>query len=237
MDIPLPFRIILSSVWHIRDTWIVVSILLLLLFTLSRLVFPKVFLATYSLKKFFVFRQSEDFGTGLRLLSTENLHFTYLLSAASTFCILVIDSFPSTDTFFPSWLQSDSIIEGVLIWMGMSVVVVLLFLLRYLFISVYGKLFNLPNSMSRHFQEAQSLNQVFILFISGSLIVMLYSGFYFPNFVFQIIITSVGIYLIYRQFNLYFKFVSLGTYSKLYIFSYLCTTELIPVLIGINLLL
>ncbi len=228
---------ILSTVWQIRDTWIVVSIILLLLLTVSRLLFPKVFFSTYSPKKFFSFRFSEDFGSGLRLLSTEYLHFTYLLSAALVFCILVLDSLPTREALLPSWLQANNTWEGILIWMGLSVVLVLLFLIRYLFVSGYGKLYNLPNGQTRHFQEAQSLNQVFALLITGSLILMLYSGFYFPESIFNTIALATGIYMIYRQFNLYFKMLSLGAYSKLFIFSYLCTTEIIPALVGIKLLL
>lgn len=223
--------------WQARDIWIFLSVVYLFILAFSRFVFPKVFMAVYSPLKFFSLRAKEDFGTGLRVFSTEYLHFTFVLSAATIFNLLIFNDYLGEDAILPAWLNPSGIGEGILIWLGLSVVGVLVILLRYLMISGFGQLFNFPNAVSRHFQEAQSLNQVFILFLWLVITITLYSRFYFPEFIFQAVLITILIYMVYRQLNLYLKFLYTGGYSKLFIFSYLCTTEIIPAIIGIKILL
>lgn len=237
MGTPHGSSILTAVIWQSRDVWLFLSVIFLFILAFSRYAFPKVFAATYSPLKFFTLRSKEDFGTGLRILSIEYLHFTFVLSAATVFILLVFNDYLDDKAFLPAWLNPSDLGEGLLIWMGMSAVFVLLFMLRYLMISGFGQLFNLPNGISRHFQEAQSLNQVFVLFIWLVVTVTLYSQFYFPEFIFNTILITALSYLVYRQLNLYIKFLGTGGYSKLFIFSYLCTTEIIPALIAIKLLL
>ena len=237
MDTLLDSKLLVVGLWQNRDVWVFISIIFLLLIAFSRIVFPKVFLATYSVTRFFSIRLKDDFGTGLRLLSTEYLHFTYLLSSAIAFNLLLLNDQFEEHVFLPFWLKPEGVLEVLLVWMGLSVVLILMFLLRYAMVSGFGKLFNLPNGLTRHFQEAQSLNQVFVLFVTVLIILVLYSGFYFPLKIANALLVLCVLYVIYRQINLYIKFLSTGTYSKLYIFSYLCTTEIIPVFIGVKLVL
>ena len=117
--------------------------------------------------------------------------------------LLASDIIRSQSSLIPEWIYPSGIGEGILIWLGASVVLMLFFLLRYVMISTFGQLFNLPNGITQHFQEAQSLNQVFIMGITIISLLSLFGSFYYPEHAYQSIIVISLVYLVYRQFSLY----------------------------------
>lgn len=225
-----------NSHYLFRNISITISVILLLTYAVSRAVFPKMFASVYNFSKFGQFKIKDDFGSNIRLLSTENFYFTIILSASISFVALNILIYRVELLSGWSWLIPQNLGAGLLIWLLLTVSIQLFFLLKYLFMSGFGALFNLPQSVSRHYQEIQSLNNCFVLILVGVTTIAVYSSYNFPVKLVNLMITSVLIYLLYRMLNVYIKLDQLKTYSKLYIFSYLCTTEIIPTIIGFKLL-
>ncbi|MBO3698884.1 DUF4271 domain-containing protein [Fabibacter sp. E12] len=221
-----------------RNIAIAISLLLLATYAVSRIVFPKMFTAVYDFSKFLNFKLKDEFGSNLRLLSTESFYFTVILSASLSFValILVFGLSQMGQLALFSWLVPESFGAGILIWLGMTASFQLLFLIKYLFIFLMGTLFNLPASTSRHFQEVQSLNNCFVLAMTSLCAIVVYSNFVIPDLLIKAIVGVTLIYLLYRLLNIYMKLEQLKLYSKLYIFSYLCSTEIIPAIVGIKLL-
>jgi len=221
-----------------RDIAITISLLLLATYAVSRIVFPKMFAATYDFSKFLNFKLKDEFGSNLRLLSTESFYFTSILSASLSFVLLILvyGLNQEVDLAFFNWLIPTGFWSGLLIWLGGTAIFQLIFLIKYLFIALIGQLFNLPVSTSRHFQEVQSLNNCFVLAVTFVCAIVIYSNFMIPQTLMNGIVTVTLIYLLYRSLNIYIKLEQLKLYSKLYIFSYLCSTEIIPAIVGIKLL-
>ncbi len=196
------------------------------------------FAATYDFSKFLNFKLKDEFGSNLRLLSTESFYFTLILSASLSFVLLILvyslNQVEELALF--SWLIPSGFWAGLLIWLGVTASFQLIFLIKYLFIALIGGLFNLPVSTSRHFQEIQSLNNCFALAVTLVCAIVIYSNFMIPQILTNGIIMVTLIYLLYRSLNIYIKLEQLKLYSKLYIFSYLCSTEIIPAIVGIKLL-
>lgn len=190
----------------------------------------------YDFSKFLSFRLKDDFGSGIRLLSTENLYFTSILAASLSFVLLCIVMFGGVIPSNVSWLVPLGFWAGLGHWLIGTAAILFIFLLRFLFILGFGALFNLPVHITRHFQETQSLNNCFVLLLMITCFVIVYSGFYFPQGTIQVLAISLIFYLTFRLLNIYIKLSRLRTYSLLYIFSYLCTTEIIPALVGIQIL-
>lgn len=225
-----------NSQYLFRNISITISVILLLTYAVSRFIFPKMFASIYNFSKFGNFKIKDDFGSNIRLFSTENLYFTIILSASISFVVLNIIIYkPEPLSVFP-WLVPQSLGAGLLIWLLLTVSIQLFFLLKYLYMSAFGILFNLPLSVSRHYQEMQGLNNCFVLILVGVSTIAVYSNFNFPIGLVNLTITGVLIYLLYRLLNIYIKLDQLKIYSKLYIFSYLCSTEIIPTIIGFKLL-
>lgn len=219
-----------------RNISIGISILLVLTYAISRVTFPKMFAVVYDFSKLINFKIKDEFGSGIRLLSTENLYFTTILSASISF--VVYNVFLFTPQFMEQipWMVPSNFWIGILLWLLTTLAILLIFLLKYLFLALTGWLFNLPLNISRHYQEVQALNNCFVMALVILSTAVLYSNYQFPQIVVQLIGTGTLIYLFYRLLNVYIKLNQLGAYSKLYIFSYLCTTEITPAIIGLKLL-
>ncbi|OEK06876.1 DUF4271 domain-containing protein [Roseivirga misakiensis] len=225
-----------GSQYLFRNISITISVILLLTFAVSRVIFPKMFSAVYNFSKFTSFRIKEDFGSNMRLFSTENFYFTLLLSASISFVGLNLFMFSASLPEYLSWIVPSNFGSGLLIWLLLTISVQLLFLLKFLFLSAFGGLFALPLSVSKHYQEVQALNNCFVLLLLATCTITIYSNYYFPPDLTGVLMTTVVIYLLYRLLNIFFKLWQLKLYSKLYIFSYLCTTEILPTVIGFKLL-
>lgn len=225
-----------NSQYLFRNISITISVILLLTYAVSRFIFPKMFASIYNFSKFGNFKIKDDFGSNIRIFSTENLYFTIILSASISFVVLNIIIYKAEPLSVFPWLVPQSLGAGLLIWLLLTISIQLFFLLKYLYMSAFGALFNLPLSVSRHYQEMQGLNNCFVLILVGVSTIAVYSNFNFPIGLVNLMIMGVLIYLLYRLLNIYLKLDQLKTYSKLYIFSYLCSTEIIPTIIGFKLL-
>ena len=214
-----------------------IAVLLYVFFAVSRIIYPKLFAAIYSFEKFLIFKYKDDFGSGIRLFSTESFYFTGVLSLVVSFALLSLYLFdPQISALIP-WLKIESFQFGILVWLILGVVIQFLFFLKYLFLKLVGWVFDISTDETRHFQEYQSFNHSFSLILYFVLSCSLFMRFNFPIVSISILAILVVIYLFFRLINLYFKIRSLGACSNLYIFSYLCSTELMPTLIGINLII
>ncbi len=218
-----------------RNLAIVLSMALFVIFAISRIIYPKLFVSIYSFSKFFSFRHKDDFGSGIRLFSTESFYFTAVLSLNFSFIIICIFLFNSEFQNLISWLEIKSLTWGILVWVILALAIQFTFFLKFLLIRMFGWLFNVSSDQSRHFQEFQSMNNSFSLILYLLISFSIYIRFVFPVFSLKILAVMVGIYLVFRLINLFFKIRHLGAYSNLYIFSYLCSTELIPTLLGLSL--
>ena len=103
--------------------------------------------------------------------------------------------------------------------------------------SVFGWMFDISVQQSRHFQEFQSFNHSFSLLVYLLFSISVYVRFNFPLISLKLAMVLLAIYLFFRLINLFFKIRSSGAYSNLYIFSYLCSTELVPTLLGVYLII
>ena len=218
-----------------RNLALTIVLILLCFLAISKLLFPKLFASVYDYRKLFSFKPTEDFGAGIQLLSTESIHFTGLMSAMLGFVLLnVAQSIPDA---FPEILLVKSFSGGLLLWLLMSLAVFVLLLFKYVFTAVVGLLFDLKQPKTRHFQEVLSLNHLFTGLLFLSFIIALFSRFYLPSTLAQTILVATSIYLLYRLISLFFKIRRHTESSMLYIFSYLCTTEIFPLAIGIIVLI
>lgn len=219
-----------------RNIAIGISMLLFVIFGVSRIIYPKLFSSLYSFEKFILFKYREDFGSGIRLFSTENFFFTAVLSLNLSFVVLSVYLFTNQFEGSVRWLNITSFGQGFLVWFLLSIAIQFLFFFKFIFLSVFGWMFDIPVQQSRHFQEFQSFNHSFSLLVYLLFSISVYVRFNFPLISLKLAVVLLAIYLFFRLINLFFKIRSSGAYSNLYIFSYLCSTELVPTLLGVYLI-
>ena len=111
------------------------------------------------------------------------------------------------------------------------------FIVKYMLISIFGSLYQLDKIGNLHFFKNLQSDSIFICVIIVALVflIMYPSFFHFPNKGLYI-----GIFIIFyilRLFLLFFIIIKAIPVKNLYLFSYLCIVELIPLFIGIRFIL
>lgn len=213
-----------------RNVALFMVLVILCFLVISKLLFPKLFASVYDYGKFFSFKPTQDFGAGIKLLSTESLHFTSLMSVMLGYVgVNMMHLFRDS---FPDLLHITSFGGGLLLWVLISLAVFILLILKYVFTAMVGWLFDLPQPQTRHFQEVLSLNHLFIGLLFLALTIVLFTHFQLPDLLPEVILAATAIYLFFRLISLFFKIRQHTGSSMLYIFSYLCTTEIFPLAIG-----
>lgn len=234
LEIALHNSLGLVQVMAQRDLFIILSILLLCVFAVSKVVFPKLFMESISVDKLFGFRVKEDLGSTIRPFSTEHIYFTALFAFNLSFVILFIFNSSLFDQETLPVLEVNSIWHGLLVWIILGIVVNLTIYLKYILIAITGWLFHTRQVVSRHFTDYINASALFYILVSICLSMGTYSTFVSSGVFLNTVALIIVLFLFYRTTLLYIKLIQLSPYSKLFIFSYICTTELIPILIGLN---
>lgn len=211
----------------------VILVMILAGFTAVRFVYTNIFNNTYQAIALFSPKPMAEQGAGIKLLSTENLLITLLLAGCLSFSLLLFGyEFELVPVF------TSSTFVGVFgSWLGLILLVGLLFLIKFIFLYFVGWLFDLSLTQTAHYQEYQAMSHVFhffyVLILGLSLVAT-------PDLSHKFMIKMGYVFVIFfafRQLILLLRLYVKGGYSIYYIFSYLCTTELIPWIICIGILL
>lgn len=221
-----------------RNVFITISILLLLIYAVMRNAFPRIFGMTYHFANLFAFRVKEEIGISLKFLSKGQLFMSAIYALTLSFLLLYLGSHLLVDkSALFNLLSIKSYWNGLILWLLISFGIYLTILVKLVFLLSMSWLFDLRSSYRRQFSDFFTTSSVFFLMASIVLSLLLYaqtiSGFELSIILAEIVV----VFFFYRTVLIYIKFLQTANNSKLYIFSYICTTELIPLFIGINYLM
>ena len=209
------------------------KIIILVLFTffvLLHTLFPAELLDFLSLSTLVTFRYTNTALTKYRTLTkTQSLVIIYeaLLLAGILIIFLNYYNNPLGQVFFLK-------INPVFGWLALFGIVLLFVLLKFILISVVSALFGLTDRINFYFIEYLRMAMIFysILFVILSYTII--NHFYIVDVLSEGLIISVIFFNLIRFFILFFKFRRTISMKSLHLFSYLCTTELIPIIIGLK---
>lgn len=117
---------------------------------------------------------------------------------------------------------------------NLSFLIFIAFILKYFFISLVGNLYQLNKITNIHFfknLQATGIFAVFLLFIVVLFLKYPLANIQYNKAIFLYFI--LGFYLL-RLFLLFFIIIKANPVKNLYLFSYLCIVELIPIFIGVR---
>lgn len=221
-----------------RNVFITISILLLLIYAVMRNAFPRVFGMTYHLINLFGFRVKEEIGVSLKLLSKGQMFMSAIYALTLSFLLLYLGSYLlDVESVMYDLISIKSYWNGLLVWILISFAVYLSILVKLVFLLFMSWLFNLSSGYKRQFSDFFTTSSVFFLMASIALSILLYGQVISGSNLSEVLAKIVILFFIYRTVLIYVKLLQTASYSKLYIFSYICTTELIPLFIGINYLM
>jgi hypothetical protein len=219
---------------YFRD-FVFVAMLFLLIFLIAMIQLTRLDLSYFSGKKLFAVTDGDDMQPYSRAASGSNMLFFIFCSLTLSFYLMIIFRF-TPEWFEVTWsFDSVSFWSTMWNWVKLSVFVLLAFVIKMIVVLAMSKLFGFKDFFG--FQIFSWIRLLMITFGVMNIILVIYfisRGSNPAVYIFFYWIVA-GVLLIW-SIILLGKVARRSEYSMFHIFSYLCATEIIPLLISIKLL-
>ena len=195
--------------------------------------YPKGHRDFFNFSKAFSLTLKEEKILTQRNMSSVNTMFLGLYSMVfSLLIILFWKIFQSVPELF-GFVQLGSFSTGLFSWLALSVIIFCVVELKYMIIKILCSLLNIEKIAQIHFFD---FIRISLIFVCSTLIVA--SSLYLSNLpkgtLFTVILYFFLALLGVRIIILLLKLIGDTSFRKIHLISYLCTTEILPLLIGIR---
>lgn len=214
---------------------VLVSMFILVMFSYLSNSYVRAFQRYYNLKDLFNTLVREQSFLINKPLNRMNIMFIILLALIIGLFYMLLQS-KGIYIFGGRTILQEGDTLGVLLsnYFRMSLAVFVILVSKYFFIGITGQLFNLEKVVDLHYFK---IIQSSILFYTGLVLVLLvlFLGYFPHDFNWQLyLFTPVVVFYLIRFFILYFTIIRSIPIQSLYLISYLCIVELLPVILGIR---
>ena len=220
---------------YFKDFVTVAGLLIITLFVMMMRLNPKLSNDYLSIAKMFSLREGDDAQSNARLTSSANIQFYALTSMLLSFFLMLVFNHLPADYSLVTSLSTHSFAGAFGLWLIVSVVVFVLFTCKIIVIFSITRLFGLKGLARIHYFNWIRL--LLILFGMASLLVFVYfisrglSSSFFEN-----VLVAVVVVLVAWTFVVFLKLNNKSDHTMFHLFSYICATEIIPLLITIKVL-
>jgi hypothetical protein len=199
---------------------------------------PKAFNSFYSFKYLFSLSFREDTVFISRPLSRISMLFIFAHSMLLSFLYIIIQKSSGELALNDRYLQAAVSFFDLFAYFFVATSIIFgLIIAKYLFTSLLGNLFNLSKVVHLHFFEYLLYSRLFYTLLVAVVFVIYVSyPILLPKAIEEVILLII-IFNFIRLFIINFALNKLTSVKNLYLFSYLCATELTPLLIGIKVLI
>jgi hypothetical protein len=223
----------LTTAYELKSAFLLIIMMMFGGVVAVRFAYANIFMTTYDPRAFFSLQSRDDINTGIRLLSTENLFITLILASFLSFGLCILNYFVLDNPIQIIQLSSSLVATVIVNWLILIVIVGLYFLLKFFYIKLVGWLFNFPDQQSGHFQEYQAIGHVFYFFYTLLMMVIVISVLHINSTFVDWSLLLLAVFLVYRIILLTSRLNARSDFSIFYIFSYICTTEIIPLALAV----
>ena len=217
--------------------FIVVLLILMAFYAALLNLYPRVFREFFNFNKAFALKLKEEKVLTPSVFSRTNLLFFLGYGMVISFLGMVfwhmLDEIPAPFPFvdlssFTGLFQS---------WIKLSLLILIVLCLKYILIASIGTLFNHRIIAPRHFYDFYRLSHIF-LFLIAILAIVLYIVLQNPpEVLFRALFYGLVLLLSLRVVIIFLKLLDSASFRNFQLFSYLCTTEILPLVIGVNIFL
>ena len=192
---------------------------------------PRNFREFYSLSKTFSVKLRYDNASSLKVFNWPNILIVFTHCLVISYMLVVVISLLGEPVPYLK-VDMEDLGGAMWRWISLALLVFLLMLGKFVLIKVLSAMMNLKELDQIHFFEFIRIS-IFIYNVGLIFMVVPLLAFYLPaagHFIW--IVYLVAFLSAVRIVLLYLKFLRLSTFRNLYLFSYLCTTEILPLIIG-----
>ncbi len=210
------------------------AIIILILYAVLVNIGNRVFNDYYNIINSFIRASTDEFLNRSKKITRIDLVFIIVLAVVLSFFIVIAlyqfgfqdnsNALTSFGSLFAKWLWLFLFFLG---W----------FMLRFILISLSSDLFKMREVGTIHTFEFLRITNFYSLLIFLLLVLSVFIIQISLALFTDIIIYSIVIISFIRAVILYLKFLNSSNYTKLYLFAYLCSAELLPVIVGLKFLL
>lgn len=218
-----------------KSTFVVIFIVTLVLASFLSNSYPRAFQRFYNVKDMLSFLVREQSFLINKPLNRTNMLFVILLSIITGFLYIIVQS-KGINLIDNRFIFQDGQTFGLLLshFLKLSILFFILFVFKFFLINTIGRLFNLDKVVEIHFFK---LIQSTLYFFSLMLIVLLvlFNIYVFSEtFIEKYFLLILAIFYSFRTIIIYFTINRTINVQSLYLISYLCIVEVLPIIIGLR---
>ena len=220
---------------HFRDFVVISGLLIILLFLAELRLNPKLAADYFSVSRMFSSREVEDSQASARLTSGSNVQFYVLCSLMTGFYLLIILYNLPSRYALPARFHATGFWMTGWQWLKLSAIIFMVFMLKLSIIFSMTRLFGMRGMARFHFFNWMRL--LLIAFGTATVVVFIYFISRGDSPVFFVVFLSLVIAVLIAWIVVaIFKLTGRTGHSIFHLFSYLCATEIIPLLITVKVL-
>ena len=183
------------------------------------------------------FRELDENLMKTRPLSLVNIFYYVFESMLAAWVLFVLSQYSEIHLRY-SFFHFTGFWDGMLVWLKLVTVIFILLILKYILVWSFKNLFSIRGFLNNHFYNYIRLGLLFYLVLA----IILFIGVFTMNVVnpgfYNGLMITLLIFFGLRALLIFFKLMNESSHTILHLFSYLCATELLPVLLifswGIN---
>jgi len=218
-----------------RDFVVVALILLLLLLIVVMRLNPKLASDYFSITKIFSLREGDDSQVRTRISTSTNVLFYGFCSLIIGFYLLIIFHFLTPVYAAANYFKTSSFLSAVAQWIELSLLVLGIFVVKMILIYAVSNMFGARDVAGIHFFNWIRM----LLVVFGILSVIVFTYFVLRGHsvgVNMLLLKLIAWCLVVWTVLIFLKLNGRSGYSLFHLFSYICATEIIPLVIIITVL-
>lgn len=220
---------------HFRDFVVLAGLLVIVLFLVALRLNPKLASDYFSVRSIFSSRDADDSQTSARLTGGSNVQFYVLCSFLIAFYLLIILNNLPRQYALPARFQASGFWEMWWQWLKLSGVVFAALVIKVFIIYSLTRLFGMRGMARFHFFNWIRLLLV-VLGIATIVLFMYFIGRGDSPAYYVVFLSTLVAVLIAWIVVAFIKLGGRSGHSMFHLFSYLCATEIIPLLITVKVL-
>lgn len=232
------FRILPRNITPFQSSLSLLFIVTLSLFTYLSSYYNRAFVGFFNLMGPFTMYSREQELFANQALSRTNVLFIILLSLIMSLIYLLLQSI-GVNLLGNRWFMQDGETTGVLLanFFRLSILFFVMFIVKYFFLSLIGGLFNLSKIIDLHYFKLIQTNTVFFSMVTIVLFSLILSKANVNMVISEMLVYVLSLFYLMRTVIIFLTINRTMPIQILYLISYLCIVEILPIVIGIRLIL
>ncbi len=223
-------EIFMREVNENKNDFIIIAFIIIAFFTFWYNVFPRDFKYFFSIGSVFHRYKGSGSITGSLVISKPQLIFIFGLSTVIAF-LLVVHQYVDEVSVLKWLLAEKPVFWG---WFLLSLIIFIVLMLKYLLIIILSSLFGIRDLANYYFLGIMVLSMIFYVALFITMVISGLSIYHNAGEVLRFLTFLVVFFYPLRLVFMFFALRRNTTVNNLHLFSYLCATELIPIIFGLK---